>query len=217
MTRQSGPVQMTGAPGAGGRGYRAGVLRLRGDDGVEVEADLHVAKEAWAGVVVCHPHPDFGGDRHNIVVDRIFHTVAEAGATVVRFDFRSGDGRDRDVVAAVEKVAGGLEPGRPVWLVGYSFGADIALGVGDPRVAGWVAVAPPLRFGATPAPAGGDPRPVLILAAEHDQFTSPDHLREATAGWPDATVTLIESADHFLSGAANRVADAVLGWLRRRS
>lgn len=183
---------------------------------MEVEGDLVVADEAWSGAVVCHPHPAYGGDRHNVVVDRIFRTLAEAGMTVLRFDFREGGGHERDVLAAVEEVARHLEKGRPLWLVGYSFGADIALSVGDERVAGWAAVAPPLRFGPPPCPADGDTRPALVLAAEHDQFAAPDHLRALTATWPDATVTVVEGADHFLAGAAGRVAEAILAWLRDR-
>ena len=193
----------------------AGVVRLRSEDGVEVEGDLVVVDDARFGAVVCHPHPAYGGDRHNVVVDRIFHTLAEAGMTVLRFDFRdTGADEQHDVLAAVEEVSRHLEPGLPLWLVGYSFGADIALGVGHDRVAGWVAVAPPLQFGPQPRAADGDLRPVLILAAEHDQFTSPDHLRDVTGSWSNAKVMVIEGTDHFLAGAAGRVAEAVLGWLR---
>ena len=182
---------------------------------MEVEADLVEADDAWCGAVVCHPHPAYGGDRYNVVVDRIFQTLAGAGVTVVRFDFRgTGEDGPEDVLIAVEEVARHLEPGRPLWLVGYSFGADIALSVGDQHVAGWVAVAPALRFGSPPRPAEGDPRPVLVLAAEHDQFTSPDHLSDVTANWPDASLTVLKGVDHFLAGAAGRVADAVLAWLR---
>lgn len=139
------------------------LIRLRTSDGVELDADLVVAAQAWAGAVVCHPHPAYGGDRHNTVVDRIFRTLATAGMTVLRFDFRrTGDGssgEQQDVLAGVQEVARHLEPAQPLWLVGYSFGADIALSVGDERVAGWVAVAPPLRFGPPPRTAAGDPRP----------------------------------------------------------
>lgn len=174
-----------------------------------------VADEAWAGAVVCHPHPAYGGDRHNAVVDRIFRTLAAAGVTVLRFDFRdNGADEHRDVLAAVDEIGRHLPPGVPLWLVGYSFGADIALSVGDDRIAGWVAVAPPLRFGPPACPAGGDPRPVLLLAPEHDQFTPPDRLRDATATWPAATITVVPTADHFLAGATTRIAEATLAWLR---
>jgi alpha/beta superfamily hydrolase len=189
------------------------LVRLRAWDGGEVVGDLTVAADAWAGAVVCHPHPAYGGDRRNIVVERIYRTLAAAGVTVLRFDFRQDDGADerQDVLAAVERIAGA---DGPLVLVGYSFGADIALSVDDPRVAGWAAVAPPLRFGPTPRPAAGDERPVLVLAAEHDQFNPPASLRAATADWLSATVVDLPGADHFLAGSADSAADAVLGWLR---
>jgi alpha/beta superfamily hydrolase len=196
---------------------------LRASDGVEVDADLVASPEPWAGAVVCHPHPAYGGDRHNAVVDRIFHALASAQVTVLRFDFRrAGDGagssgEDQDVLAGVARVAQHLEPGLPLWLIGYSFGADIALSVGDDRVAGWAAVAPPLHFGSPPRAAAGDPRPVLLVAAEHDQFAPPGRLHETAAGWPDVTVEVVPSADHFLLGAATRVADTILAWLRDRT
>lgn len=200
-----------------------GTIRLRTGDGVELGADLAVPVPpgtAWAGAVVCHPHPAYGGDRHNMVVDALFRTLAEAGTTVVRFDFRPGadgaSGEQHDVAAALDHLAGYVTPGRPLWLVGYSFGADVALSVDDDRVAGWVAVAPPLRFGA-PRPAVGDARPVLLVAAEHDQFAPPEHVRAATAAWRDAEVTVVPSADHFLMGMAGEVADRALTWLRSRS
>jgi hypothetical protein len=197
------------------------VVRLAGADGVEVEGDLVVGDGAWAGAVVCHPHPDYGGDRRNLVVGAVFRALADAGATALRFDFRrtaSGErGEERDIVAAIDEVAGHLPPGRPLWLVGYSFGADQALAVGDDRVAGWAAIAPPLRFGSTPRAAEGDPRPVLVLGAAHDQFHPPDRLRPAVAGWPDVTVDVVPGADHFLVGASDRVAATVLTWLRTRS
>ncbi|HEY8523870.1 MAG TPA: hypothetical protein VIL48_02830 [Acidimicrobiales bacterium] len=193
--------------------------RVRTADGGQITADLATAERPWAGAVVCHPHPAYGGDRHNAVVDRVFHALAAAGLTAARFDFRAADADSArlDVLAALDLVAEPLAGAGPLWLVGYSFGADVALAVGDERVAGWAAVAPPLRFGPQAVPAGGDGRPALVLAAAHDQFTPLDRLRAATAAWPDATVVEIPMADHFLAGAAGRVADEVLAWLRARS
>lgn len=195
--------------------------RLPTADGGEVTADLVAPARPWAGAVVCHPHPAYGGDRHNPVVDRVFRTLGSAGVTAARFDFRyghdRGEGAPWDVVAGIDLVAGRLGPDRPLWLVGYSFGADVALSIGDERVAGWAAVAAPLRFGSTPRPEAGDRRPVLVLAAEHDQFHPPERVREAVADWPQATVTVVPMADHFLADAAGRVAEAVLTWIQDRS
>lgn len=187
-------------------------LRFPGGAGREVEGDLMEVEDARAGAVLCHPHPDYGGDRHNAVIDRLFHALPAAGVATVRFDFQPGT-EVGDVVGALTMLVAEVPPERPLWLVGYSFGADIALSVDDSRVAGWAAIAPPFRFGTGPVPATGDPRPALLVAAAHDQFHPPDQLRAAVAGWPAATVVDIPGADHFLAGATQKVADAVVAWL----
>ncbi len=213
---------MTDDSPAGSSGPRLeGPLQVGTADGGSVVADLAVADRPWAGAVVCHPHPAYGGDRHNHVVDRIFRTLAVAGVTAARFDFRLGDeapgSEQLDVMAALDLVAERTAGGPPLWLVGYSFGADIALSVGDERVAGWATVAPPLQFGPPPLAAEGDGRPVLVVAAEHDQFNPPERLRAAVSGWPNVAVTAVPMADHFLAGASGRVADEILAWLRSHS
>jgi hypothetical protein len=191
-------------------------------DGVTLAGDLAVPPSPRAAAVLCHPHPAYGGDRHNPVVDALFRALPGAGMAALRFDFRPGSGSAQagggeraDVVAALDLLATEV-PGVPLWLAGYSFGADVALAVDDPRHAGWVAVAPPLRFGGPPAPAGGDRRPVLVLVPEHDRYSPPERARAATAGWPVATVEVVPGADHFLAGSAGRAAAAAVAWLAGR-
>ena len=56
----------------------------------------------------------------------------------------------------------GLWPQRPLVLCGWSFGADVSLSLADPRIDGWVGIAPPLRIlpvDELTAAAGADPRP----------------------------------------------------------
>jgi alpha/beta superfamily hydrolase len=188
-------------------------ISLTTADGIVLAADLALPAAPRAAAVLCHPHPAYGGDRHNIVVDALFRALPAAGLAALRFDFRgAGGGEQDDVLAALDRLAGDV-PGVPLWLVGYSFGADVALGVDDPRLAGWVAVAPPLRFGSPPVPAGGDPRPVLVLVPEHDAYSPPDRIRPATDAWPAVTVEVVPMADHFLVGAAAGVAATVTAWL----
>ena len=142
-----------------------GPISLTAADGAVLAGDLARSAAPRAAAVLCHPHPAYGGDRHNMVVDALFRALPPTGVAALRFDFRgAGGGEQDDVLAALDRLAAEV-PGVPLWLVGYSFGADVALGVDDPRAAGWVAVAPPLRFGGTPAPARGDPRPALVLLA----------------------------------------------------
>ncbi len=194
-------------------------------DGHSLVGDISVPTGARAGAVVCHPHPAHGGDRHNVVVDALFRALSTAGLATLRFDFRrairraTGEGvaERADVVAALHRLAIDVDDDVPLFLVGYSFGADVALSVGDDRHAGWATVAPPFRFSGPARPGPADTRPVLVMAPEHDQFAPPYWVDKATRAWPDVTVEAVPMADHFLAGATAQVAQAVTNWLIDRA
>ena len=194
-------------------------------DGHTLAGDLWVPADACAAAVVCHPHPAYGGDRRNVVVDALFRGLAGAGVAALRFDFRhaqrtaarEGVAERADVVAAIHRLATEVALDVPLYLVGYSYGADIALAVGDDRHAGWAVVAPPFRFSSPARPGDGDDRPVLVVAAEHDQFAPPSWVVRATAGWPDVTVEVAPMADHVLAGATAAVSRTVADWVVERA
>lgn len=162
--------------------------------------------------LLLHPHPDMGGDRFNHVIEAIYRSLPGAGVSVARFDLSSSEpGRARvETLAALD-----LVDAVRVVLVGYSFGADVALGVDDRRVEGWFAIAPPLRLAGADAVAA-DERPKALLVAERDQWSPPGHVREQTAGWTNTTVTVLEGADHFLNGHGAAVAATVREWMALR-
>jgi alpha/beta superfamily hydrolase len=169
--------------------------------------------EAVPGVplvaVLLHPHPDMGGDRFNHVVDAIYRALPPAGVSVARFDLSSSDPRQAhaDTLLAIDMIGA-----TRVALVGYSFGADVALGLADSRIAGWFAVAPPLRFGGFAA-ISSDARPKVLLVPELDQFSGPARVSELTSGWSNVSVTTLGGADHFLQGHSDAVAEAVRRWV----
>ncbi|CAB4875931.1 unannotated protein [freshwater metagenome] len=195
-------------------------------DGVQVEADLVRLDDARGSVVITHPHPLYGGDRFNPVVEALFTALPRAGFTALRFDFRGvnnsggshdgGDSERLDVVGALELLEL-VDPDSPIWLVGYSFGAHVALNVVDPRLSGWVAVAPPLAAMNTRCLADRDHRPKLLLVPEHDQFSPPAPTATFTEGWQSCTQQTVEMADHFLSGHLGVVTRTVCEHLEARS
>ncbi|MFP3906974.1 MAG: alpha/beta hydrolase [Acidimicrobiales bacterium] len=194
-------------------------IELVTDDGVTLGGDLAVPADVTAAAVVCHPHPQMGGDRHNAVVDAIFRGLAAAGVAVVRFDFRgvgrsqgtygSGVGERLDTSAALGAAAG-LAPGAPLWSIGYSFGGDVALSTDHPNLTGWVAIAAPLSVIAEEPPAATDHRPTTLVVPVHDQYRPPAAASDATAEWSATAVVEIDMADHFLAGRLSAVVDAVV-------
>ena len=107
--------------------------------------------------VLCHPHPQYGGTMRSIVISALFEALPARGLACLRFNFRGVEGSDGRTTAKaatnpldVRRRArrGHRRRGRrlPLALVGWSFGADMALSVEDPRIDGWVGIAPPLRF-----------------------------------------------------------------------
>ena len=99
---------------------------------------------AAATAVLLHPHPDYGGDRYHPVIDALYRGLP---VSTLRFDFGSSD---FEAAHAETREAIGLAPSSSVVLIGYSFGASVALGVDDPAVLGWFVVAP--RSGGPPGP-----------------------------------------------------------------
>lgn len=162
-----------------------------------------------ATVVICHPHPLYGGDRNNSVVRALARSAERAGCTSLAFDFRGagesmgehdGHGAERlDVAAAVGFVTT-IDPETPVILAGYSFGAATALTLVDERVAAWIAIAPPISMLPTSPIAAHSHRPKFVAMPQHDQFTSLEAIHDATKSWDNTIVSTIDGADHFMVG-----------------
>jgi alpha/beta superfamily hydrolase len=177
--------------------------------------------QAWAAVVLAHPHPQMGGDRHSLVTSELFRLLPAEGVATLRFDFRGaggsqgshGGGTDevQDLQAAIGVLAA-RAPGVPLVVAGWSFGADTALSVLDERLAGWFALAPPFRFGTEAA--GADPRPKLLAIPEHDQFAPPSVAFGEAEDWTNTTIEVVPGADHLCAGRTEQVADLLLAFLR---
>lgn len=196
-------------------------------DGIHLDGDLRAVDGARAAVVLCHPHPLYGGNRFNPVVDTLFAALPGAGVTALRFDFRGvgdsegthdgGTAEQLDLAAAVDLLATAADV--PVWAVGYSFGALVTLSTAHAGIHGYVAIAPPLalmfgdsssaRFPGAP-PCASDDRPVRLIVPRHDQYSQPDAVAPIIGDWTNTSMSVIESADHFLAGHQQRVAQLVV-------
>lgn len=180
--------------------------------GIQLEGLLSIP-EAFSmkgGVVLCHPHPQYGGDMHNPVISTAAETALEEECSTLRFNFRgvgrsggsygNGVGEREDVKAAIEYLFSKLNPSTlPLILVGYSFGAWAGLSAvtQDNRVMGMVAIAPPLELYDFRL-LEGCKKKKLFMAGDQDLFC-PAALLESWFGKLDEpkSLAIIEGADHF--------------------
>jgi len=202
-------------------------LELHTADGVTLVGELALpADRPPVATLVClHPLPTSGGmmDSH-LFRKAAWRLPALAGVGVLRFNtrgtssergtsggsFDSGRAERFDVAAAIEHVeyAGLPAP----WLVGWSFGTDLALMHGcDPAVVGAVLISPPLRFSspgdlATWARSG---KPLVAVVPELDDFLRPADARRRLAAVPQAEVVAVPGGKHLLVGHAETVLDLV--------
>jgi alpha/beta superfamily hydrolase len=192
------------------------------DDGETLDAELSIAEHLHAQAVLCHPHPQFGGSMRSLVTSELFQGLPATGVTCLRFDFRGvgastgtfaeGVGERHDVRAALRHVLG-LGSAVPTYLIGWSFGADLALSVRDEGHSGWCAIALPLRWIDDARATGADPRRKLVVLAEHDEFRAPDEVRTVTASWTNIETEVIGGASHFFVGRTARLVERVRTWI----
>ena len=199
-------------------------LEITSTDGVVLEAELETATVAErAAMVLCHPHPQFGGTMRSLVISALFGDLPGAGVTCLRFNFRcveastgsydEGRGERDDVAAAVATLT--ARSTHPLFLAGWSFGADMALSVHAEQVIGWLAIAPPLRFASGLDALANDPRPKHLALAQHDEFRAPSEIVEATADWAATTVEVVPGASHFFVGRTDRLVAAARAFVDR--
>jgi alpha/beta superfamily hydrolase len=180
--------------------------------GDDLDRDLHLPPSGavTAVAVVLHPHPAMGGDRHHPLVRAMADALAQAGVAALRLDLR-----DPAVPAAAEVIATEATDLRAevgverVLLVGYSWGSAVVAHAHVDGLAARVLVAPPVTMLDLPT----QPEPALVLVPAHDQYGPPADVRAALAGWPDATIEVVEGCDHFLVGAIGRITTRAVDWL----
>jgi uncharacterized protein len=158
----------------------------------------------------------------NPVIDRIVEVCTARGIATLRFNFRGvgassgrhddGHGEQEDVRASLAHLQDVLGAGARVALAGYSFGAAMAAAVATTvRVAGLALVAPPMRVADVQRPSACA-GPIVVVAGAEDQYCPAPALESLRAMLPEATVIVIDGADHFFFGSSMPLGDAVGAW-----
>src|SRR5271156_5920205 len=164
-------------------------------------------------VVVCHPHPLYGGSMYNNVVDAVLAAMWQAGYATLRFNFRGvgasdgehdgGPGEVDDAVAAMAFLLAQTGVRREgAIMAGYSFGAMGAMtaGYGRGDVARIVAVALPLAMADARIPDDAS-KPVLLVSGDRDSYSPVAGLQALKSKIGDsARLEIVAGADHFFGG-----------------
>ncbi len=193
-------------------------IELETLDGLTLVGELALPEHRApvATLVTLHPLPTAGGfmDSH-ILRKAAGRLPALADLAVLRFNtrgtssprgtsqgaFDGGLSESFDVAAAMDLVRERALP-RP-WLVGWSFGTELALKYGrDHDIEGVILLSPPLHRATAEEVAAwaGDPRRVVVVVPEFDDYLRPPEARERFAGVPEATLIAVEGGKHLWVG-----------------
>jgi len=204
----------------------ARLVRFGSTDGLRLEGRLTVAARG-RGVVLCHPHPLYGGSMLTPVILTAEQTFQDAGYTTLAFNFRGvggsegthGRGRAElaDVRGALDFLQETLGPdATDLAVVGYSFGSVVGgrAAAADPRVTLYLGIAPPLRSQDFGFLAGARCR-VALVAGSRDHVVDAERLA-TLASRPGVWFRVLDT-DHFFAGALGELATAcrdAIAWAR---
>jgi alpha/beta superfamily hydrolase len=196
--------------------------------GLRLEGMLAAPDGAERASVICHPHPQYGGDMDNNVVVAVAMALRDSGVATLRFNFRGvcgsegthgnmvGETDDAQAAVAFLREATGLPSAA---LVGYSFGAAVGLRAGydHPGVDCLVGIAPPVSMfdiGFLSQREG----PLLFIAGTADPFCPAGELeRQMDDLHIRAELICISGADHFFFGYEHRLGEACTRFVRNTS
>ncbi|WP_025273665.1 alpha/beta hydrolase [Haloglycomyces albus] len=203
-------------------------ITLTTADGFDLVGELALPadSEPEATLILLHPLPTHGGmmDSH-VYRKAAWRLPALANIAVLRFNTRGtesqqgkSEGEFDDAVAERFDVAAAVEFAEfrdlpNVWIVGWSFGTDLALKYGrEPGVEGVILLSPPLRYTTEDelrAWAEED-RSVVALIPEHDDYLQPPEAKERFAAVPHAEVVPVDNGKHLWVGQAETVLDEIV-------
>jgi len=182
----------------------------------------------FPAVIVCHPHPLYGGSMDNNVVNSLSETLARSSLASLKFNFRGvggsqgefgqGIGEREDVEAAISFISTVKEvDSKRIGLAGYSAGAGFALPVGfnDDRIRALAAVSPPLPMFDFDF-LKSCPKPKLLISGSKDELIPIDQFLEFCQNLPEPKeCESIEGADHFWWGYESSLAAKVTAFFTK--
>lgn len=205
-------------------------ITLRTEDGLTLVGELATPRDkpVLATLVTLHPLPTHGGFMDSHVLRKAANRLpALADLAVLRFntrgtqsprgksdgEFGAGVTEAADVAAAV---AFAEERGLPnIWLVGWSFGTELALKYGhDKNIRGVILLSPPLHRTSAEELAvwANNGKRVIALVPELDDYLVPAEAELRFAPIPQLELVAVDGAKHLWVGesATTRVLNEIV-------
>ncbi len=175
--------------------------------------------ENSCGVIITHPHPEYGGNMNNIVVRTLEQAYLDNGYATLRFNFR-GTGKSKgnydtffdlceDVIAAAFFLQdrGILS----LALAGYSFGSWVNAHTDfkEMTLLHQLLISPPVSFmNFTDVP--GFKCPGFVICGDRDEYADEAELKGYLKRWHITSFEQISGCDHFYSGKSKELSTCAL-------
>jgi alpha/beta superfamily hydrolase len=205
-------------------------VKLTTEDGLNLVAELAnpIDREPVATLIMLHPLPTAGGFMDSHIYRKAANRLpALADLAILRFNTRgteSPQGKSEGVfdggVAEKYDVAAALsfakDRGLPnIWLVGWSFGTELALKYGaDLDVLGAILLSPPLHRTTNEELLrwNKQTKKLVALIPEHDDYLKPEQAKERFSIVNNISLIAIEDAKHLWVGetATRRVLNEIV-------
>ncbi len=184
-------------------------LKIPGPAGLlEALLEEPETRDPIAAALVCHPHPQHGGTMHTRVVHRTARALRQAGAVVLRFNYRGvhlSEGVYDNGIGEIEDGRACLAllreryPTLPFCLAGFSFGSRIALklAVDNPQATKVIPIGYPTKY-AERDYISQITIPKVFVHSTHDEHGPRPEFEDFFATLPEPKqVYWIEASDHF--------------------
>ncbi len=202
-------------------------ITLSGSAG-RIEARYFAGNQNQIAVLLMHPHPLMGGTMSNKLIYTLYNSFVKMDISCMRFNFRgvgrsegefdSGDGELSDTAVALNWLQS-KNPGQPIWVCGYSFGAWIAMQLlmRRPEIQRFIAISPPCNMHdfnfLAPCPKSGQ-----VIHGDQDVIVPIDDTTNMvtklnTQKNIKVDYKIIQNADHFYKSHINEVRQHVCQYI----
>lgn len=198
------------------------------DNEITLEAEYFQSySDITSAVLICHPHPQFGGNMLNNVVSGVFHKLIKNDISCLRFNFRavgrstgthtSGRGELSDVKACINFLIN-EKKNEKIFICGYSYGAAIgcsAINYSD-KIIGFAAISFPWDFmGVKYKKLSQTNKPKLFLQGDRDDIARYDRFETHYDTYSNPKeYRIVKGADHFYGGFEDEVATEVISFFK---